>query len=67
MAIVCELLQDSVANIVRKHPDISVLRRQLFQYFPYSISTLLSLFRIQFARDTAAGMAWLHGAVIIFV
>ena len=48
MAIVCELMKESVYDILRKHKDISLIQR------------------VKMAKDTAAGVAWLHGAVRFF-
>jgi hypothetical protein len=50
LAIVCELMKESVYDLLRKHnKDITLLQR------------------VKMAKDTAAGMAWLHGAVSIHV
>jgi hypothetical protein len=47
MAIVCEIMKESVYDILRKHKDINIIQR------------------VKMAKDTAAGVAWLHGAVCI--
>jgi len=44
MAIVCELLQYSVSDLLRKNKEVTLLQR------------------VKMAKDTAAGIAWLHGA-----
>ena len=48
MAMVSELMKESVYDVLRKHKDITLLQR------------------VKMAKDTAAGVAWLHGAVRYF-